>query len=100
MVATACPSAVAHSLHAARSQTHRSTPHAFVAQKSPSVFLASHTFASIRRSLHCTRTMANSNPMGLTPPAAFEMKTIRFHRVGHSRFSSMSMVRSVRASIA
>ena len=41
LVATACPSAVVHSLHAACSQTHRSTPRACVAQKKHSVFLAS-----------------------------------------------------------
>ena len=70
-----------------------------VAQKKPSVLLVSHIFASIRRRFHCTRTMANSNPMGRSPPAAFAIKTIRLHRVGHSHFSSMSMMRSIRASI-
>ena len=50
--------AVAHSLHAACSQTHRSTPRA---RRDLSVFLASHILASIRRSLHRIRTMANSS---------------------------------------
>ena len=60
---------------------------------------ASHTFASMRRSLHCTRTMAKRSPMGRTPPAAFAMKTMRLHRLGHSHFCSMSMMRPIKASI-
>ena len=74
-------------LHAAR-----------VAERKPSPLEASHTFASILRSLHCTRTMAKKRPAGLTPPAAFATKTIRLHKLGHSHWASMGKMRLIRVS--
>ena len=75
------------------SQTQRSKPRRAVAQKKLSPLEVSQSRASIRRSLHHTRTMANRGPMGRTPPAALALKTIRLQRLGREHSTSMSTVR-------
>ena len=75
MVSSACPSAVAQSPAPRHSALSRAVP-----------LEISQSRASIRRSLHHTRTMANRGPMGGTPPAAIALKTIRLQRLGRVHF--------------
>ena len=79
MVATACSSAVAHSLQAACSQKQRST---LAVECVPYLGLDSPRFAL---HVHDGEQEANGS---LTPPADFAVKTMRF---GHSHLASMSI---------